>query len=216
MANTKKESTASTTSASTAAKTVKPAVDKEKEELKAQLAEQQKKMDELMAQIGVLMKAQSAVSTAPVAQSGNKQVTFVNLTTGGLTLKGTRMHHLDKQFAKKSIQESEARAIASNMPNTIANGYVYIPDEDFLESVNMGGIYDGMLTDEQLKTLLNQDANYVCDVYKNATDSQKQIIVDMVSNRQFDGKQVDANILVKLGKLCGVDFLSIEPLDDKE
>lgn len=215
MANTKKEST-TTASTSTAAKTVKPAVDKEKDELKAQLAEQQKKMDELMAQIGVLMQAQNNASVAAPVSNGNKQITFVNLTTGGLTLKGTRMHHLDKQFAKKSIQESEARVIASNMPNTIANGYVYIPDEEFLESVNMGGIYEGMLTDAQLKTLLNQDANYVCDVYQNATDSQKQIIIDMVSNKQFDGKQVDANILVKLGKLCGVDFLSIEPLDDKE
>lgn len=215
MANTKKETT-TTTTVSTVAKTVKPAVDKEKEELKEQLAEQQKKMDELIAQIGVLMQAQNNMPVAAPVATGNKQVTFVNLTTGGLTLKGTRMHHLDKQFAKKSVQEAEARVIASNMPNTIANGYVYIPDEEFLESVNMGGIYEGMLTDTQLKMLLNQDANYVCDVYQNATDSQKQIIIDMVSNKQFDGKQVDANILVKLGKLCGVDFLSIEPLDDKE
>lgn len=213
MANITKDTT---TTASTAAKTVKSAVDKEKEELKAKLAEQQEKMDELMAQMRVLMQAQNnALVTKPIA-TGNKQITFINLTTGGLTLKGTRMHYLDKQFAKKSIQESEARVIASNMPNTIANGYVYIPDEEFLESVNMGGIYEGMLTDAQLKTLLNQDANYVCDVYQSATDSQKQIVIDMVSNKQFDGKQVDANILVKLGKLCGVDFLSIEPLDDKE
>ena len=211
MANTK-----STTTSKTAKQAETSIVDTEKEQLKAQLAEQQKRMEEMMAQMQVLMQAQSNTSTSTSVATGNRQITFVNLTTGGLTLKGTRMHHLDKQFAKKSIQESEARAIASNMPNTIANGYVYIPDEEFLESVNMGGIYEGMLTDAQLKTLLNQDANYVCDVYQNATDSQKQIIIDMVSNKQFDGKQVDANILVRLGKLCGVDFLSIEPLDDKE
>lgn len=215
MANTKKENTTTTTT-STAAKTVRPTVDKEKEELKAKLAEQQEKMDELIAQMRVLMQAQNNAPVAASVTTGNKQVTFINLTTGGLTLKGTRFHYLDKQFAKKSIQEAEARVIVSNMPNTIANGYVYIPDEEFLASVNMGGIYEGMLTDAQLKTLLSQDANYVCDVYQNATDSQKQIIIDMVSNKQFDGKQVDANILVNLGKLCGVDFLSIEPLDDKE
>lgn len=211
MANTK-----STTTTKTTKQIEVPVVDTEKEQLKAQLAEQQKRMEEMMAQMQVLMQAQSNAPVSTSVATGNKQVTFVNLTTGGLTLKGTRMHYLDKQFAKKSVQESEARAIASNMPNTIANGYVYIPDEEFLESVNMGGIYEGMLTDAQLKTLLNQDANYVCDVYQNATDSQKQIIIDMVSNKQFDGKQVDANILVRLGKLCGVDFLNIEPLDDKE
>ena len=53
-------------------------------------------------------------------------------------------------------------------------------------------------------------------VFENATDSQKRIIIDMVSDRQLNGKPVDANILVRLGKLTGVDFLDIEPLDDKE
>ena len=79
----------------------------------------------------------------------------------------------------------------------------------------MGGVYAGMLNDEQMKTLLNQDANYVCDVFENATDSQKRIIIDMVSDRQLNGNPVDANILVRLGKLCGVDFLNIEPLEEE-
>lgn len=196
---------------------VVPVIDTEKEQLKAQLAEQQKRMEEMMAQMQVLMQAQSNVATIPAKPvNPNKQITFINLTSGGLNLRGTRMYHIDNQFGTKSVQESEARVIVANMPNTIADGYVYIPDNEFLESCNMGGVYDGMLNDEQMKTLLNQDANYVCDVFENATDSQKRIIIDMVSDRQLNGKPVDANILVRLGKLAGVDFLDIEPLDDKE
>ena len=193
-----------------------PVVDKEKEQLKVQLAEQQKRMEEMMAQMQVLMQAQSNSVAPTKSVNPNKQIVFINMTSGGLNLKGTRMYHIDNQFGTKSVQESEARVIVANMPNTIADGYVYIPDNEFLESCNMGGVYDGMLNDEQMKTLLNQDANYVCDVFENATDSQKRIIVDMVSDRQLNGKPVDANILVRLGKLCGVDFLDIEPLDDKE
>ena len=218
MANTTNKSTTITSKTDTkkeAASTM-PVVDTEKEQLKAQLAEQQKRMEEMMAQMQVLMQAQSN-TVAPVNSANpNKQITFINLTSGGLNLRGTRMHHIDKQFGFKSVQESEARVIVSNMPNSIAEGYVYIPDNEFLESCNMGGVYDGMLNDEQMKTLLNQDANYVCDVFENATDSQKRIIIDMVSDRQLNGKPVDANILVRLGKLSGVDFLDIEPLDDKE
>lgn len=218
MANTTNKST-TTTPKTTTKKEVAPTtpvVDTEKEQLKAQLAEQQKRMEEMMAQMQVLMQAQSN-TVAPVNSANpNKQITFINLTSGGLNLRGTRMHHIDKQFGSKSVQESEARVIVSNMPNSIAEGYVYIPDNEFLESCNMGGVYDGMLNDEQMKTLLNQDANYVCDVFENATDSQKRIIIDMVSDRQLNGKLVDANILVRLGKLSGVDFLDIEPLDDKE
>lgn len=218
MANTTNKST-TTTSKTTTKKEVaptKPVVDTEKEQLKAQLAEQQKRMEEMMAQMQVLMQAQSN-TVAPVNSANpNKQIVFINMTAGGLNLKGTRMYHIDNQFGTRSVQESEARVIVANMPNTIANGYVYIPDNEFLESCNMGGVYDGMLNDEQMKTLLNQDANYVCDVFENATDSQKRIIIDMVSDRQLNGKPVDANILVRLGKLTGVDFLDIEPLDDKE
>ena len=218
MANTTNKSNTTTPKTTTKKATAPttPVVDTEKEQLKAQLAEQQKRMEEMMAQMQVLMQAQSNSTTSTKPVNSNKQIVFINMTSGGLNLKGTRMYHIDNQFGTKSVQESEARVIVANMPNTIAEGYVYIPDNEFLESCNMGGVYDGMLNDEQMKTLLNQDANYVCDVFENATDSQKRIIIDMVSDRQLNGNPVDANILVRLGKLCGVDFLNIEPLDDKE
>ena len=217
MANTTNKSTTTTpkTTAKKESAPTAPVVDAEKEALKAQLAEQQKRMEEMMAQMQVLMQAQSNSTTSTKPVNSNKQIVFINMTSGGLNLKGTRMYHIDNQFGTKSVQESEARVIVANMPNTIAEGYVYIPDNEFLESCNMGGVYDGMLNDEQMKTLLNQDANYVCDVFENATDSQKRIIIDMVSDRQLNGKPVDANILVRLGKLCGVDFLNIEPLEEE-
>ena len=218
MANTTNKSNTTTPKTTTKKATAPttPVVDTEKEQLKAQLAEQQRRMEEMMAQIQVLMQAQSNSTMPTKSVNPNKQIMFINMTSGGLNLKGTRMYHIDNQFGAKSVQESEARVIVANMPNTIADGYVYIPDNEFLESCNMGGVYDGMLNDEQMKTLLNQDANYVCDVFENATDSQKRIIIDMVSDRQLNGNPVDANILVRLGKLAGVDFLDIEPLDDKE
>ena len=217
MANTTNKSNTTTPKTTTKKATAQntPVVDTEKEQLKAQLAEQQKRMEEMMAQMQVLMQAQSNSTTSTKPVNSNKQIVFINMTAGGLNLKGTRMYHIDNQFGTKSVQESEARVIVANMPNTIAEGYVYIPDNEFLESCNMGGVYDGMLNDEQMKTLLNQDANYVCDVFENATDSQKRIIIDMVSDRQLNGNPVDANILVRLGKLCGVDFLNIEPLEEE-
>ena len=217
MANTTNKSNTTTPKTTTKKATAPntPVVDTEKEQLKAQLAEQQKRMEEMMAQMQVLMQAQSNSTTSTKPVNSNKQIVFINMTSCGLNLKGTRMYHIDNQFGTKSVQESEARVIVANMPNTIAEGYVYIPDNEFLESCNMGGVYDGMLNDEQMKTLLNQDANYVCDVFENATDSQKRIIIDMVSDRQLNGNSVDANILIRLGKIAGVNFLDIEPLEEE-
>lgn len=189
----------------------KPVVD-ETAELKAKLAAQEKQMAEMMAKMQEMMNAQMATPTSVIAD--NKQtrsIKFINLASGGLTLKGNRFYHMDKQFDSRMIPESEARAIVNNMPNTMVSGVVYIADADFVREVELDGAYADMLSDEQVKSLLHKSAAEVCDIYRNASDTQKRIIVDMVSDRRLEGLPVDANIVVELGKLCGKDLMGIEP-----
>lgn len=189
----------------------KPVVD-ETAELKAKLAAQEKQMAEMMAKMQEMMNAQMATPTSVIAD--NKQtrsIKFINLASGGLTLKGNRFYHMDKQFDSRMIPESEARAIVNNMPNTMVSGVVYIADADFVREVELDGAYAEMLSDEQVKSLLHKSADEVCDIYRNASDTQKRIIVDMVSDRRLEGLPVDANIVVELGKLCGKDLMGIEP-----
>ena len=105
MANTTNKST-TTTPKTTTKKATAPVVDTEKEQLKAQLAEQQRRMEEMMAQMQVLMQAQSNFTMPTKSVNPNKQIVFINMTSGGLNLKGTRMYHIDNQFGAKSVQES--------------------------------------------------------------------------------------------------------------
>lgn len=214
MANTKKDTT--TTTVSTAAKTVRPTVDEEKEALKAKLAEQEKQMAEMMAQMRVMMQAQAATNIVEQEDKASKSIKFISLVTGGLNLRGNRMYHIDHQFGYKMIPESEARAIISNMPNTVASGMVYIADKDFVEKHDLDGAYEEILSDKQLRELLNNSADVVCDIFKNASSAQKQIILDMIINRKINNEPIDANILVEIGKLSGKNLMDIEPLDDKE
>ena len=189
----------------------KPVVD-ETAELKAKLAAQEKQMAEMMAKMQEMMNAQMATPTSVIAD--NKQtrsIKFINLASGGLTLKGNRFYHMDKQFDSRMIPESEARAIVNNMPNTMVSGVVYIADADFVREVELDGAYAEMLSDEQVKSLLHKSAAEVCDIYRNASDTQKRIIVDLVSDRRLEGLPVDANIVVELRKLCGKDLMGIEP-----
>ena len=67
-----------------------------------------------------------------------------------------------------------------------------------------------------LKNLLKNNSEDICEIYRNASDVQKKIIVDMVSEKQMNGEKIDANILVDLGRLCGIDFMKIEPLEKEE
>lgn len=184
--------------------------------LKAKIAEQEKQMADLMAQMKLMMQAQ--VGAGVVEQKPKKStrsIKFINLVAGGLTLRGNRFYHIDTQFGYKMIPEGEARAIVNNMPNTIANGMVYIADDDFIAECELDGVYQDLLSDRQMKELLKKSADDVCAIYKNAPDAQKQIIVDMVANRKMEGLPIDANIVVALGKLCGKDLMAIEPEDDE-
>ena len=195
-----------------------PVVDTEKEQLKAQLAEQQKQMEAMMAQIQQLV-ANQTVATPVVqldTQKKSRNIKFINLVPGALNLKGTRLHRIEGQFSSRMISESEARIIVNNMPETVASGMVYIADNEFVKDMELSDIYDNILSDKQLKDVLHRNADELCEIYQNASDAQKAIIVDMISNKCMDGIPVDANILSRLGKLTGVDFLDIEPLDDKE
>lgn len=208
MANTKKKVDVESTAAD--------ATIDETAALKAKIAEQEKQMADLMAQMKLMMQAQ--VGAGVVEQKPKKStrsIKFINLVAGGLTLRGNRLYHIDTQFGYKMIPAGEARAIVNNMPNTIANGMVYIADDDFIAECELDGVYQDLLSDKQMKELLKKSADDVCAIYKNAPDAQKQIIVDMVANRKMEGLPIDANIVVALGKLCGKDLMAIEPEDDE-
>ena len=81
--------------------------------------------------------------------------------------------------------------------------------------MELDGVYEEILSDKQLKDLLQQNANDVCEIYKQASFAQKEIIVDMIENRKLNGLPIDANIVVEIGKLCGKDLMSITPEEEE-
>ena len=217
MANTTNKSTTTTPKTTIKKETAPttPVVDAEKEQLKAQLAEQQKRMEEMMAQMQVLMQAQSnsTTSTKPV---NNRKIKFVNMCTGKLILKGTSLWEIDGQFNDRDFSETEANIIVNNMANAIRSGCVYIADAQYVEEHQLQPIYDNLLSDKQMLDLLNHDYKYVLDMYKTASDAQKKIIVDTIVSKRSNGEYVDANIMIKLGELCGRDLVGITSLDNEE
>lgn len=215
MAYTKKSKTTTDEAEAVETSNNMSATTEENEALKAKIAEQEQQMADLMAQIKVMMQAQAATNPINVEEKAARGIKFISLVPGGLTLKGNRMYHIDKQFGYKMIPESEARAILSNMPNTIASGMVYIADREFVNKNDLSGVYEEILSDKQLKELLQRNANDVCEIYQQASMAQREIIVDMVVNRKLNGMPIDANIVVEIGKLCGKDLMSITPEEEE-
>lgn len=188
----------------------------EKPETDSRIIEQASEIAELKAQIALLMNMQKAsAQTAPVelAPKKKKNITIINLFAGGLTVRGNSYYHFDKQFDKRAFSEAEATAIVNNMPNAAREGVFYITDAEFVEENDLSDAYENMIDDVKMKTILSLDANSVLVLYKNANEAQKAIIENMIVKGRLDGKPLDANVLVELGKITGKNYMEIETMD---
>lgn len=187
---------------------VNEAISSENEALK-------KQMEEMKAQMEAMSKMLAEAKSAPVIvdKSGvnkDRNITFVNLTNGTAVLRGNSFWKLEGRFASRTFLEREARIIVNNMPNMIRSGMVYITDAQFVEDNDLSEVYLNILSDKDLKELLSHDASYVVDVYKNVSDGQKNVIIDMIIDKVLAGEKVDNNVLVELGQLSGKDLINIE------
>ncbi len=202
--------------ATTTKKTTTATVSVEKPETDSRIVEQANEIAELKAQIAALMNMQKvSVQSIPVEPKPKKKknITIINLFAGGLTVKGNSFYHFAKQFDKHTFTEGEAVAIVNNMPNAAREGLFYITDAEFVEENDLADAYESMISDAQMKTILSLDANSVLVLYKNASESQKQIIENMVVDGRLNGTPIDANILVQLGEITGKNYMEIEKID---
>lgn len=179
------------------------------------LAEQAEQIANLQAQLELLMRAQ-ANTPMPIAtdKGKRKMIKIISLVAGSLVLQGSRIITISKQFDSVTVTENEARIILSNMPNSARDGIFYVADADFVEENNLEDAYQTILDEKQLKTILSKNVKDVVEIYQNAPDAQKKIINDMIVDGRLMGIQIDANILVELGKLNGIDYLNIEQMED--
>lgn len=214
--NTKKTTaTTSTTEKTTEVKAVNETVDnalaQENELLKKQMEVMQAQMDMLAKQM-----AMGNTTTDKNSKGQEKNIQFINMVPGTLILRGTQVWKIEGQFNSRSFMEREARIILNNMQNTIRSGYVYIADNDFIQENDLGEVYANMLSDEQLMNLFNKNFNEIVEIYKTVPKAQQDIIVSMIKEKKTSGAYVDANILIKVGELCGQDLLRGVEYEDGE
>lgn len=176
-----------------------------------------KQMEAMQAQMEMLAK-QIALTSQPVAtiKKPDRNIEFINLVPGTLVLKGTQIWKIEGQFNFRSFLESEARVIVNNMRNTVRDGYVYIADSEFVKENDLEAAYTALISDEQLRNLLNKNFGEVIEIYKTVPNAQKEIIVNMIKEKKESGVQIDANLLIQIGELCGQDLLRGVEYEDGE
>ena len=174
-----------------------------------------KQMEAMQAQMELLVKqvSMNTNTTNTTNQKPERNIEFINMVPGTLVLRGNQIWKIEGQFNSRSFLEREARIIVNNMQNTIRSGYVYIADYDFIQENELTEVYDIMLSDKQLKDLLNKNFKEVVEIYKTVPKAQQDIIVRMIKE---SGVQIDANILIQIGELCGQDLLRGVEYEDGE
>ena len=176
--------------------------DVEKEELKKQI-------DEMKAQMEAMTKLISAKEEKEEKiKAPERQISFVNMTPGTCVLKGSSVYRIEGQFKSRSFLEREARIIVNNMKNAIEQGYIYIANADFVKENDLDLIYENLLSDKELRELFGKNPQVIIETYKTVNEGQKQIIVNMIQEAKENNKYIDANVLLEIGKLSGVDLIN--------
>lgn len=180
-------------------------------ELKAQIAAMQEALKTQPAPITYQVQATDAPQNTKT-----KTVRFISLVPGTLVLRGTMIWKIEGQFNYRDFLETEAAIIVNNMSECIRSGSVYIADAEFVEQHNLTEVYRYLLSDADLSHLFELDAKSVIETYKNCSDSQKNIIENMILEKVSKGEEVDANITQQIGRLSKIDFLADVGADENE
>lgn len=171
-----------------------------------------KEIKALQEKINSLEKEKEVQEVKEEDFSKEKMINFISLSKGSVLLKGTasRPYEIEGQYSTRAFTETEAKAIVTLMGSYMREGYVYIDDAKFVKEAGLGEAYRNILTPEKLRGLFDNDVNSVINIYQNASEGQKKIIIDLVSEKKANNENIDANILIGLSKLSGIDLLETE------
>ena len=145
--------------------------------------------------------------------TSDTDIPVISLVTGGLTIStegnGVGTVYRFEEFGEiRDIPFGDLKDIVKNKPEFAKGGIFYIANEEAVKKLRLSRDYKNIISDELFAHLLDEDAKVVIEAYKLAPKLQQEQVVSMIEDRLEKGIEVDANILVKIGKLCGKDFMS--------
>lgn len=209
----------------------KKSVDKEEKTIKAVeektvekkdsdvLTDLMNQLKEMQQQIANLTKENEQLKVDKEEKEENEELTsdtdipVISLVTGGLTLStegnGNGTVYRFEEFGEiRDIPFGDLKDIVKNKSEFAKGGIFYIANEEAVKKLRLSRDYKNIISDELFTHLLDEDAKVVIEAYKLAPKLQQEQVVSMIEDRLENGVEVDANILVKIGKLCGRDFMS--------
>ena len=198
-------------------------VDVSKEVVQDATQELLKKFEELQKQLAELKAENDALKDNTQVEDNDKveeltsdtDITVISQTVGKLVLStegnGMGTVYRFEEFGEvQDIPFGDLKDIVKHKPRFAKEGAYFICNPQAVKKLRLGTQYKNLIDDKTFTNLFDKDAQTIVALYELAPKMQQEQIVSLIEDRLEKKLDVDGNVLIKIGKLCGKDFLTTE------
>ena len=124
------------------------------------------------------------------------------------------VYRFDRFGDIQDIPYGDLKLIVKNNAKFARQGVFYIANEDAVKKLRLDRDYEKIVTNSLFEHLLDEKASVIIKAYESAPKLQQKQIVAMIEDKLARNQEVDGNVLVKIGKMCGKDFLRVNEDDE--
>lgn len=203
--------TETTEKATTSKKTTTTIVDNDIQE---QLKLLQEQLAKLQAENEALKAEPISANTDEEEITSDTDITVVSQVVGTLTIStegngiGT-VYNFEHFGEAQDIPFGDLRDIVKNKPNFAKEGVYYICNPQAVKKLRLDHQYENLIDKNTFANILDMDSKTVVALYQSAPKLQQEQIVGLIEEKIEKKQDVDGNILIQIGRLCGKDFLAM-------
>ena len=203
--------TETTEKATTSKKTTTRTVDNDIQE---QLKLLQEQLAKLQAENEALKAEPILANTDEEEITSDTDITVVSQVVGTLTIStegngiGT-VYNFEHFGEAQDIPFGDLRDIVKNKPNFAKEGVYYICNPQAVKKLRLDHQYENLIDKNTFANILDMDSKTVVALYQSAPKLQQEQIVGLIEEKIEKKQDVDGNILIQIGRLCGKDFLAM-------
>lgn len=198
-------------------------IDVSKEVVQDTTQELLKKFEELQKQLTELKAENNALKdNTQVEDNDNTEeltsdtdITVISQTVGKLVIStegnGIGTVYRFEEFGEvQDIPFGDLKDIVKNKPRFAKEGAYFICNPQAVKKLRLGNQYKNLIDDKTFVNLFDKDAKTIIALYESAPKMQQEQVVSLIQDRLDNGLEVDGNVLIKIGQLCGRDFITKE------
>jgi hypothetical protein len=107
----------------------------------------------------------------------------------------------------KRIVYSDVVAIMENYQRFLKKGYFYIADKRVIRRHGLDDLYESILSKEKIQKILNCNDDTSVELFSNASEEQRPMILRMIVSKIARGENMDLNIVDKISRIAKVNIV---------